>query len=208
MIPPLQYISNGRSVEDHLKNIECCCKAGVSLIQLRLKNYPLSVVMEATHSAKKICRLYGALLLINDFVKVAKECDVDGVHLGQSDTGIARARKELGAKAMIGGTANNFEQIKRLADQKVDYIGLGPFRFTKTKKQLSPILGLKGYQKILQQMRTNGIHIPVFAVGGITLGDVKDLRKVGVNGIAVSTFLQEDTAVRVAGFYQELVVSY
>ena len=67
-----------------------------------------------------------------------------------------------------------------------DYIGCGPFRFTTTKKKLSPILGLDGYSRIIEQMNTYGINIPIIAIGGILLQDVSDIMQTGVSGVAVS----------------------
>ena len=65
----------------------------------------------------------------------------------------------------------------------VDYVGLGPFRFTNTKKNLSPVLGHAGYANILQQMQ---VKIPVIAIGGLTVEDVETLMNTGVHGIAIS----------------------
>ena len=73
----------------------------------------------------------------------------DGVHLGKNDMSPSDARKILGNGYIIGGTANTLDDIERLIKEGVDYIGLGPFRYTETKKNLSPILGIDGYKKIL-----------------------------------------------------------
>ena len=86
----------------------------------------------------------------------------------------------------IGATANTFEDIKRAVEQGASYIGLGPFRHTETKKKLSPVLGLEGYQKIIQQCKDAGYNIPIFAIGGICLEDVGALMQTGITGIAVS----------------------
>ena len=92
----------------------------------------------------------------------------------------------LGEDFIIGGTANTFEDIERLASQGADYIGCGPFRFTTTKKNLAPVLGLEGYRDIIENMRRAGIDIPVVAIGGITASDIDDILATGVKGIAVS----------------------
>ena len=85
------------------------------------------------------------------------------------------------------GTANTYEDIYRLNNEGIDYIGLGPFRFTTTKKNLSPILGLSGYKDIMQKCRENGINLPVIAIGGITTNDIPELMATGVSGIALSS---------------------
>jgi len=99
---------------------------------------------------------------------------------------IDEARRLLGKDKIIGGTANTFEDVKRIYSAGADYIGCGPFRFTTTKKKLSPILGLDGYRRIIEQMDAYGINIPVIAIGGILLQDVSDIMQTGVSGVAVS----------------------
>jgi len=83
------------------------------------------------------------------------------------------ARKDVFSWQIIGGTANTLQDCKALLAKGVNYIGLGPYRFTATKKNLSPVLGLKGYQVILDELKTN---TPIIAIGGITTEDVKELR--------------------------------
>ena len=68
----------------------------------------------------------------------------------------------------------------------VDYVGLGPFRFTTTKKNLAPEIGLEGYTEIVKDVRAAGVELPIVAIGGITEDDVKPLMATGVNGIAMS----------------------
>jgi thiamine-phosphate pyrophosphorylase len=97
------------------------------------------------------------------------------------------ARELLGKGFIIGGTANTFEDIERLAASGVDYIGLGPFRFTSTKENLSPILGIEGIEGIIKKCNEKGIHIPIIAIGGIKTEDVKTIMDKGVYGIAVSS---------------------
>jgi thiamine-phosphate pyrophosphorylase len=130
---------------------------------------------------------YKTKLIINDNVRIAKEISADGVHLGKSDLDVAEARKILGEKFIIGGTANDFMDIEKLAAAHVDYIGLGPFRFTKTKENLSPVLGLEGFTSIMQACKDNKIEIPVIAIGGILASDIVKLLKTGIFGVAVSS---------------------
>ena len=99
----------------------------------------------------------------------------------------AEARQILGDSFIIGSTANSMEDIERLTN-KVDYIGLGPFRFTETKSNLSPILGFKGYRTITKQLTHGTLRLtPIIAIGGITLNDIHPLLETGIHGIAVST---------------------
>ena len=113
------------------------------------------------------------------------------MHLGKNDMPIDEARKILGSDKIIGGTANTFEDVERLYRQGADYIGCGPFRFTTTKKNLSPILGLEGYQRIVKQMHDANINLPIVAIGGIKAEDIPAIMQTGVTGIAVSGAVQD-----------------
>ena len=99
---------------------------------------------------------------------------------------IAEARKLTGPDFIIGGTANTFDDIRRIVSEGADYIGCGPFRFTTTKKNLAPMLGTEGYKNILSQMKEAGISMPLVAIGGITCDDIPCLLSTGVSGIALS----------------------
>jgi thiamine-phosphate pyrophosphorylase len=170
---------------------EQACKGGVDWIQLRVKNKSEDEWKLIAEETKKICRKYGTKLIVNDSVKLAKIIGADGVHLGKEDMPPDEARKLLGPNFIIGGTANTFDDIKRLALLKVDYIGLGPFRFTQTKKNLSPLLGLHGYTDLIKECAGQNITVPIIAIGGIQLSDVEDLIAGGVYGIAVSSAISD-----------------
>lgn len=201
-LPSLYYISQGKTAENHLQNIEKVCENGVRLVQLRLKNVSLNEYKKTAQKAKEICDTYKATLLINDNVEVAKSINAEGIHLGKDDMCPLEARSVLTNEIIIGGTANTLEDCLQLIDKKVDYIGLGPFRFTETKKKLSPILGLEGYQKIITALQKQGCHIPIYAIGGIKTEDIDALFNTGVYGIAVSGLLtntNEITSKQVVG---------
>lgn len=185
----LQYISQGKTIREHLDNIEAVCKAGGRWVQLRLKNVSLMEYLTAAKKCREICDTYGAIFIVNDNVGIAAESGADGVHVGLTDTNPAEARKQLGANAIIGGTANTFEDCEQHIKDGVDYIGLGPLRFTTTKVKLSPVLGMEGYTKIVKSLAEKGHQTPVIAIGGIQLNDMEALSQTGVSGIAVSGLL-------------------
>ena len=133
-----------------------------------------------------MCRDVGATFIIDDRVELVKELGADGVHLGKNDMPISEARKVLGSAFIIGGTANTFEDVKAHYEASANYIGCGPFRFTTTKKNLSPVLGLEGYRHIVEQMEEANIHLPIVAIGGITAEDIPAIMQTGVTGIALS----------------------
>lgn len=183
MIPKLHYISQGSSPKAHLEHIQRACQSGAELVQLRLKNYSEKKILKAAEEAREITEHFQTRLIINDHYKVAKVVKADGVHLGKLDTCPETARKMLYSWQIIGGTANTLEDCENLNIKKVDYIGLGPYRYTKTKDNLSPILGLEGYQHIIENLKT---ETPIIAIGGITINDIPELLKTGVYGIAAS----------------------
>jgi thiamine-phosphate pyrophosphorylase len=186
-ISHLHYITQDITGVSHQELMMQVCKAGADWVQLRIKNKPYGELLEIGLQASRICAEHQAKLIINDSVAVAMAVNADGVHLGKTDMDPREARQILGAQSIIGGTANTFDDIEKLVEAGVDYIGLGPYRFTSTKKNLSPILGLEGYRKILAQCREKEITIPVIAIGGIKQEDVKLLMNEGLYGIAVSS---------------------
>jgi len=191
MLNRLQYISQGNTVEEQLYTIHQALDHGCDWIQMRFKNATSEDTFTLAEALKILCQEYLATFIINDNVALAKQIDADGVHLGLNDMGIAKAREILGNTKIIGGTANTFEDIQNHVKNGCDYIGLGPFRFTKTKEKLSPILGLEGYQKILTQLKEQQIETSIYAIGGILTDDVESIIKTGIHGIAVSGLITE-----------------
>ena len=185
MLKKIQYISQGDSPEQQLANISKALNAGCKWIQLRYKNKSIEEVRTLAKMVQKICRAYDATFIINDHVQVASEINADGVHLGVDDISVMEAKAVLKNK-IIGGTANTLEDVLQRVNEKCDYIGLGPFRFTATKEKLSPILGIEGYQEILKELKNRNIDIPIYAIGGIEIEDFEKLEQAGVYGVAVS----------------------
>lgn len=179
-------ISNLHYITTSAKAAELACRGGVRWVQLRVKNLPAAEWRQRALDVQAVCRHHGATLLVNDNPALAREIGADGVHLGKADMPPAEARVLLGPKFIIGGTANTFADIEGLVAAGVDYVGLGPFRFTATKEKLSPILGLAGYTEILGQCRAAGFAVPVIGIGGVGLADVAALLATGLHGVAVS----------------------
>lgn len=184
MYSKLQYISNGISVNEQLESIQKALDSGCSWIQLRFKNE--NEVEKLAEKVKILCSSYQATFIVNDFVHVAKNVEADGLHLGLEDESVASAREILGENKIIGGSTNTFEDVLKRIEEKCDYIGLGPFRFTQTKDRLSPVLGLGKYAFIQQELEKRDLSIPIYAIGGIQLEDIQSILETGVYGIAVS----------------------
>jgi thiamine-phosphate pyrophosphorylase len=189
--PSLLFITHQTERYTYLQSVEIALQGGCRLIQLRMKDAAPAEVERTGIIAKALCDPYHAALYIDDQVDVCKRIGAKGVHLGKSDMPPREARRILGRDFIIGGTANTFEDIQHLKNEGVDYIGLGPFRFTTTKKNLSPVIGLEGYRRIMTQCKEHAIHLPVFAIGGITVDDIPEIIKAGVSGIALSSTILE-----------------
>ncbi|HVA99299.1 MAG TPA: thiamine phosphate synthase [Bacteroidia bacterium] len=197
MYSKIQYISQGTTVSEQLTNIEKVLDAGCDWIQLRFKNATENELINSAESVKKLCEKYKATFIVNDHVELAKKINADGVHLGLQDTSIKNARAILGSKKIIGGTANTLNDVLKRVEEKCDYIGLGPFAFTITKEKLSPVLGIEGYQKIMNELQKINISIPIYAIGGIELEDVESIVNTGVYGIAVSGLITHHNNKRI-----------
>lgn len=187
----IQFITNYHDNISLTEQTEYVLEAGCRWVQLRLKGADDAEIYMVGKALRALCDQYEATLILDDAVRMVPVIGADGVHLGKQDMPVDEARKLLGPDKIIGGTANTFKDVERLARQGANYIGCGPFRFTTTKKNLSPLLGLEGYAAILEQMRQQQIDLPLIAIGGITVEDVPDLVDLGVSGIAISGAILE-----------------
>lgn len=182
----IQFITHSNNRYSYVDGARLALEGGCRWVQLRMKEATEAEFMAAAAEIGRLCKEHGATFVLDDHVEWVEKTGADGVHLGKNDMPIDVARKILGSDKIIGGTANTFEDVERLYRQGADYIGCGPFRFTTTKKNLSPVLGLEGYQHIVDQMKSHGINLPIVAIGGILESDIKSILATGVSGIAVS----------------------
>lgn len=182
----LQYITNTESPSSVTDQIRAVLNGGCRWIQIRMKEATDLEVRNVVETVMPWCLETESFLILDDRVELAKELQVGGVHLGKTDMLPSQARILLGAGAVIGVTANTIDDVKAVRGLDVDYVGIGPFADTKTKKNLAPILGLEGIRRIVTEMNLEQIELPTVAVGGIRLSDVVPLMETGVNGIAVS----------------------
>lgn len=182
----LQFITHFTDKYSYYDSAMMALEGGCRWIQLRMKDADEPEIERVVRLILPECRRRGAVFVIDDHVELALRVGADGVHLGKNDMPVDEARRLAGDGFIIGGTANTFEDVQRLAAQGADYIGCGPFRFTTTKKNLAPMLGLEGYKRILSQMKECGMGLPLVAIGGITSDDIPQLMAAGVSGIALS----------------------
>ncbi|WP_288261915.1 thiamine phosphate synthase [uncultured Prochlorococcus sp.] len=170
-------------ITDQKKNlltiIEDILIAGVRIIQHRFKTgTDKDHLQEAIH-IKNLCKRYNSLFIINDRVDIALASNADGIHLGQDDLDLKSARKLLGYSKIIGISANNKNDISNALKDGCDYIGIGPIFETATKKDKKPL----GIEKI--KTLTKDLHIPWFAIGGVTTNNISYLKNSGFKKVAL-----------------------
>ncbi len=182
----LQFITHESDKYSIAEEVQMAIEGGCRWIQLRMKDASDEEVRQVALELIPMCQETDTFLIIDDRVNLVKDLKVSGVHLGKEDMDPLEARELLGPHAIIGITANTADDIIKYKGKDVDYVGLGPFRFTTTKKKLAPELGLDGYKSIVQQVRNAEVELPIVAIGGITIDDIPPLMETGVNGIAMS----------------------
>ena len=182
----IQFIMHHNNRYTYLDSARLALEGGCKWIQLRMKEASDAEIIACGKEVSALCKKYGATFIIDDHVELVKEIGAYGVHLGKNDMPIDEARRILGDGFIIGGTANTYADVEMHWRKGANYIGCGPFRFTTTKKNLSPVLGLDGYRCILADMKKNGINLPIVAIGGITEADIPAVMATGVSGIALS----------------------
>lgn len=152
---------------------------GVTIIQYREKNLDGDALLEDAKSVLEVCRKNNIKLIINDNVSLAKEIDADGVHLGQNDMDISKAREILGNDKIIGITAKTIKQAQLAEEKGANYLGSGAVFGSKTKKDAIPM------EHDLLQKICESVNIPVVAIGGINKDNILELKGRKMAGVAV-----------------------
>ena len=155
----------------------------VSFFQLRLKRDSFNKKLLIGRKLKKICKRFNIKFLINDDVFLAKKLNADGCHLGQKDMNILKARKLIGKK-IIGITCHNsIKLVKNAVKNKADYIALGAFNYSRTKK-----VKYKASINLLKKVRRI-TKLPIVAIGGINSNNYKKLLLNNANFLAISSYI-------------------
>ncbi len=171
-------------------------KAGVRWIQYRNKDGSRREIFRESVKLRKITRDFNTMLIINDHADIALAADADGVHLGQDDLPLKEARKIMGRDKIIGISTHSLDEAIDAGRSGADYIGFGPIFHTITKDAGSP----KGIS-LLGEIK-NKVHIPVVAIGGINLENVRSVFETGADAIAVSSaILSGKIEENVKGFF-------
>jgi thiamine-phosphate pyrophosphorylase len=184
--PPIMALTMDGLSLSHADQARELVAAGAGWVQLRMKNASPCTWLSTASEVVSICHQRGALCTINDSIDIALAADADGAHLGSLDEDWITARTRLGAGKILGGTVNNADHARRAAAAQVlDYVGIGPLRFTATKQQLASVLGLDGIAALPPLLG----GLPAWAIGGVQPADLPSLRRAHLAGVAVSSSL-------------------
>jgi thiamine-phosphate pyrophosphorylase len=161
-----------------------CVKSGITAVQLREKVLKTDELLEFATQLKDVLSPFNIPLIINDNLDLCLEVDADGVHLGQGDGDIKRARDVLGPHKIIGQTVNNMKEVEIANSLPINYIGVGAIFPTKNKPNIQTVWGIPGLKGVCSISK----H-PVIAIGGINEENAYSIIKSGATGIAaISVF--------------------
>ena len=155
-------------------------KGGVTCVQLREKSLCTRDFVALALALQDLLAAFAVPLIINDRIDVALACGAQGVHLGQSDMPVAVARRLLPPQVFIGLSVETMDDVANAAMQPVDYLGVSPIYPTPTKTDTAPPWGLDG----LRHVRA-ATDLPLVAIGGIQLAQVREVLQAGADGLAV-----------------------
>ena len=175
----------------HIDLTRMALEGGADTIQYRQKIGKTREMIETALAMQALCSEAGAILIVNDRVDVAIAANVDGVHLGQEDFPIEKARDLLGPDKVIGATAKTVVQIRRAVSEGANYVGFGPIYATGSKANAGDTKGLDGLSAVVQ-----AVSVPVVAIGGIGLETAQDVMGAGASAVAVISAVccQDDPA--------------
>ena len=160
--------------------MEALVAGQVDLIQLRAKLLTDKQLFSYAETLVEVTRSTRTLSIINDRVDLALAVGASGVHLGQDDLPIKAARQIAGPELLIGVSTHCLGQARQAVLDGADYIGVGP-TFPSTTKQFENFAGLSFLQEV-----GNEITLPAFAIGGINLQNIAQVRETGISRIAIS----------------------
>lgn len=197
-----QFITDSPTVEGTVRQVMQALEGYCKWIQIRMKDASPEDIGSVIEQVRSEAVASDATIIVDDHVEIARDYDIAGVHLGQNDMPPSEARKILGPGKIIGYTLNSMDQAQSPEAEYADYIGVGPFRMTSTKKNLAPVLGPEGIAAIVKDLRGRGIEAPVVAIGGIDRADMKAALRTGAAGVAISgAVTHADDPVKAASFF-------
>lgn len=165
--------------ETLMEQVKQALEGGITFLQLREKHLSEDEFMEEAKKMKELARKYQVPFVINDNIKIAKEVDADGVHIGQDDMSVEDARRLLGEDKIIGVSAHNVDEAIKAQNGGANYLGVGAVCATSTKQDAN-VVSKEEIKKICET-----VDIPVVAIGGIKKDNIMTLKGTNVDGVAV-----------------------
>ena len=182
---PLMCLTHDHPELSHFDQVKLLLNNGVQLIQVRFKSGDSGSFLRDAQQATSLAKEFDATIIINDSPEFAKIARADGVHLGQSDCSPRIARNLLGTRCLIGRTVHSIEQAIKSIEDSPDYVGVGPFRNSRTKQNLKPKLSRDQFAEIFSILRP----IPIFLIGGLDENDFSLIDEMGITGLAICSAL-------------------
>lgn len=182
-VPCLQVITDEvlQTRFTHVEIARLVVEGGADAVQYREKRaLTTRELMAVASDILGACTGTPVQLIVNDRADVACAVGAPAVHLGRNDLDVATARAILGAAAVIGGTANSYEEARAVWSTGADYLGVGPLYGTRSKANPAPDMGLDTLARICRDS-----PIPIVAIGSITAERIPEVIAAGAYGVAV-----------------------
>jgi len=161
------------------EQVELACQGGADMIQFRDKTLTDRELFKISLNLKEICKKYHVYFTLNNRVDIAYAVEAHGIHVGQGDLPVEKARQILGPSRVVGLSASSYMQAMDCVKQKIDYIGFGAIFSTSTKPE-SQATGLEALS--LVKSKTD---MPIIAIGGINERNIEEVILAGADGVAV-----------------------
>jgi thiamine-phosphate pyrophosphorylase len=201
-LPPIYPITDKKLAgkPTHLSIVKELVRGGAQLVQIRDKSTPVGELLRDLRQCVEFAWIRRVTLIVNDRCDLVLSCGSAGVHLGQDDMPPAAARAVLGEKHIIGFSTHSLAQVRESRTMPIQYIGFGPVYGTTTKKNASPTVGL---QRLANACKVSSV--PVVAIGGIGLQQVRNVLDAGAASVAVISALMTatDPALQMERFLAE-----
>ena len=205
LLPPIYPITDKSMAHsrDHYSILKELVRGGARLVQIRDKHTPVPELIKDLRRCVDFALSRNVTLILNDRCDLVLCCGTSGAHLGQIDLPPEQARKLLGNNRIIGFSTHSLSQVRKASLLPVQYIGFGPVFRTSTKENASPAVGLKRLKRACVLS-----PVPVVAIGGIGLKQVRDILKAGASSAAVISALMksENIAKRMEDFLEAAMV--
>ncbi len=177
-LPRLMLITQRQSMVPFAQVLEAALEDGARLIQLREKGLAQLSLLELALRAGDLCERFGARLIVNGSVHIAREAGAAGVHFSMHRTQQPALQAAARCGLLIGAAVHSAEEARQAQVFGADYLVLGSIFATASHPEATP-LGLQVLAEVAREVR-----IPVFAVGGITSQNARGCLEAGAHGVA------------------------